>query len=480
MRKEILRAENISKYINGSPVLQNLCLSIYEKEILGMTGLSGAGKSVIAEIVTGIRLPDSGQVLVSGRRLEPGSIERAAELGIYHIAVESTLFPCLSIEENIFLTEPDLQATLHFPAKHQLNALREVTRALEIQLDTKKTVEELSLYEKHQIAILRAYYLHAKLIVIDNITNEYTEEEFQKLGRLLLKLKRRGISILFIESLLERVISFTDRLVILRNGRDEGILFRDEYELSHIRKIMMGDYGVPQTIEKTVRECTKEVLLSVDQVESRKLHDFSVQMKKGEVIGFLDQEKIMCEDVLKLFLGEMELMKGAVSLLDMPVPAHAGRETMIRSGFGYVDYYKNSIFPKLSLKDNLTITSLGRLTSRTVINSRLEKMVVLDLLKRLEIPEGDWRKPIKDVNNKEQLVAALYKWILNRSHVVVLNNVLSGTDMIMHNIVVRFLNELRERDAGAIVFSPSTRELYELCDRIYVVKDGRIAEQISL
>ena len=149
---------------------------------------------------------------------------------------------------------------------------------------------------------------------------------------------------------------------------------------------------------------------------------------------------------------------------------------MIKAGFGYVDYYKNSIFPKLSLKDNLTITSLGRLTTRTAIHSKLEKAVVKDLLARLAIPEENMRKPIKDTSNKEQLIAALYKWILNRSKVVLLNNVLSGTDMIMHNIVVQFLNELRERECGAILLSPNTKELYELCDRVYILREGKVID----
>ena len=88
-----------------------------------------------------------------------------------------------------------------------------------------------------------------------------------------------------------------------------------------------------------------------------------------------------------------------------------------------------------------------------------------------------WLPPSADVGNKEQLTAALYKWILNRSKVVVLNNVLSGTDMIMRNIVVRFLNELREKEFGAILFSPNTREIYELCDRVYIMKEGRLIRE---
>ncbi len=480
MRKEILRAENICKSINGSKILDRLSLAVYEREILGLTGLSGTGKSVIAEILSGIRTYDKGELYVSGERLGMINIEKASERGIYHISVNPALFPCLSIEENFCLPEQDLKAAVCFPARRQLIKIREAFKALDIEVDTKAEVKSLSLYEKHRIAILRAFYLHAKLIIIDNITNEYTEEEFWRLGKLLLKLKTRGVSILFIESMLDRVTAFTDRLIVLRGGKDEGILFRDEYDSFNIEQIMMGDYSVPQTLEKTVSDYEKQILLKAENIWSKGIRGMSFHLKKGEVIGFIDEEKDMCEDVWRLFLGNADLSEGRVILEENQVPLRAGREAMIKAGFGYVDYYKNSIFPKLSLRDNLTITSLERLASRTVINSRLEKMVVQDLLRRLEVPLSDMKRPLKDVSNTEQLIAALYKWILNRSRVVIINNVLSGTDMIMHNIVVRFLNELREKGFGAILFSPNVREIFELCDRVYMVREGSITEVVTL
>ncbi|MCB7317423.1 ATP-binding cassette domain-containing protein [Lacrimispora sp. 210928-DFI.3.58] len=477
MRREVLRAENIRKVINGSPILEGLSLSVYEREILGMTGLSGSGKSVIGEILSGIRTCDSGQIWMSGERLEASGIKQAAEKGVYHIKAEPALFSCLSMEENICLTEKDFLGSAYFPHKRQTATVREALRSLDIRMDTRASVKDLTLWERHQVEILRAYYLHAKLIIIDNITNDYTEEEFRKLGALLLRLKHKGVSILLIESMPERVLSFTDRLVILRNGRDEGILFREEYEIQNIRKIMMGDYSVPETIEKAMPDREKGVLLSARGISGRKLKNLSFTLKKGEVIGFLDEEKIICTDVLHLFMGKEEPISGAMLLEGNAVNVKAGRGAMIRAGFGYVDDYRTSIFPKLSFRDNLTITSLDRLTFRTAINAKLERMVVCDLLRRLNIPLEYLKKPIKDVGNKEQLTAALYKWILNRSKVVVLNNVLSGTDMIMRNIVVRFLNELREKEFGAILFSPNTREIYELCDRVYIMKEGRLIRE---
>lgn len=476
MRKEILRVENVRKTINGTRVLNGLSLSVYEKEILGMTGLSGSGKSVIGEILSGIRSCDEGQFFFEAERWGPGSVSQLSEKGIYHISKKPCLFSCLTIEENICLIERGLRTDLYFPSKLQKLKIQEALRSLDIQMNVKTSIHRLSLYEKHMVAILRAYYLHAKLIIIDNITNDYTEEEFKKLGSLLLKIRKRGTGILFIESMIDRVVSFTDRLVILRNGRDEGILFRSDYDNNNIMKIMVGDYNVPDTVEKNGGNNSNHVLLSAQDICSRSFHGLSFFVNHGEIVGFIEEEKIICTDILDLFSGNMDLSGGTIRIDGTELNAKAGREAMIRAGFGYVDYYKDSIFPKLSLKDNLTITSLERLTSRTAIHSKLEKTVVRDLLERLAVPEENMKKPIRDTSNKEQLIAALYKWILNRSKVVLLDNVLSGTDMIMRNIVAQFLNELRERQCGAILLSPNTKEIYELCDRIYILREGRVTD----
>lgn len=480
MRRTLVRMEGISKSINGGKILEGLSLSVYEKEILGVTGMSGTGKTVIAEILSGTRSYDEGQIYVSGRQMNPERIARAAETGIYHVSTSPALLPCLTIGENICLPEPDMGAALHFPTKRQMAAIREMLRSLDIRIDSRAAVQELDLWERHIVAILRAYYLHARLIIIDDITNDYTEEEFRKLGKLLLKLKQRGVSILFVESMLERAVSFTDRMVILRNGRDEGVLFRCDYSYDDIVKIMIGDYSVPQAVEKRGWRQKREVLLSADQIWDGYLKGLSFYLEKGEVIGFIDEEKNVCDELSKLFLGNRRLLRGEICLEGKAVNVEMDREMLIKAGFGYVEYYKKSIFPKLSLKDNLTITSLDRLTNRTVINSKLEKMVVQDLLNRLDIPLENLRKPVEDISNREQLVAALYKWILNRSRVVVLNNVLSGTDVIMYHIMARFLNELREKEAGALFFFPNTKALYELCDRIYLIRDGVVVKTITL
>lgn len=185
---------------------------------------------------------------------------------------------------------------------------------------------------------------------------------------------------------------------------------------------------------------------------------------------------MFCEEIWNILGGTRETVKGKLTLQGSQVSLQSGREKMIQSGFGYVDNYKNSAFSKLSLRDNLTISSLQRLKNHVGINLRLERKVAGDLMEKLQIPSGDWKKPIKDTSNRVQLAAALYKWVLNRSKVVILNHVLSGTDVIMQDIIRHFLNELKEKGNGAIILAYNARELCELCDRVYVLGHGRVTD----
>ncbi len=476
MRKEILRMEQVVKKINGAEALKELCLTIYGGEILGLTGLSGSGKSVIAEILSGRSTFDRGRVLLEHSAAEPGMMIQAYREGIYSVTVNPALFTCLTIKENICLTEKAFSSSLYFPTKQQLEAVKEAARSLNVTMDLDKDVSKLSAYEAHLTAILRAYYLHSKLIILDNITDRYTEEEFSDFERLLWRLKERGTSILWIESMAERMMPIADRMVILRNGREEGILFKGEYSTDKIEQIMIGDYAIPHMLEKSIPMEKGEKLLAAEDLSYGKIEGFSFYLGKGEVIGFLDEEKVFCEEIWNILGGTRETVKGKLTLQGSQVSLQAGREKMIQSGFGYVDNYKNSVFSKLSLRDNLTISSLQRLKNYVGINLRLERKVAGDLMEKLQIPSGDWKKPIKDTSNRVQLAAALYKWVLNRSKVVILNHVLSGTDVIMQDIIRHFLNELKEKGNGAIILAYNARELCEMCDRVYVLGHGRVTD----
>ena len=142
---------------------------------------------------------------------------------------------------------------------------------------------------------------------------------------------------------------------------------------------------------------------------------------------------------------------------------------MIRQGIGFVDSWEKGIFPKLTLAENLTISSLDRFSRNLRINQKLERAVLLDLVDQLEIPQGDLKKRIEKLDGNTCFLVTIYRWLLKRTKVIVFHNVLAGSDIIIKDSMLKVINQIHSSDGGGIIFSSNKKELYELCDRVYIL-----------
>ena len=144
---------------------------------------------------------------------------------------------------------------------------------------------------------------------------------------------------------------------------------------------------------------------------------------------------------------------------------------MIRQGIGYVESREKGVFPKLTLAENLTIASLERFSRYSRINRKLEQAVVLDVAVQLGIPSRDLKKRIEKLDGNTRFLVTIYRWILKRSKVLILHNVLSESDLIIRDSMLRVINQIHSSQTGMILLSPNKKEIYELCDRVYLLKN---------
>ena len=144
---------------------------------------------------------------------------------------------------------------------------------------------------------------------------------------------------------------------------------------------------------------------------------------------------------------------------------------MIRQGIGYVESREKGVFPKLTLAENLTIASLERFSRYSRINRKLEQAVVLDVAAQLAIPSRDLKKRIEKLDGNTRFLVTIYRWILKRSKVLILHNVLSESDLIIRDSMLRVINQIHSSQTGMILLSPNKKEIYELCDRVYLLKN---------
>ncbi len=469
---EVLRTEQLVRHSFDMPVLDGMDLSLYQGEILGIAGLNGAGRSALADVLSGLKGYDDGRIYVEDRPVRYHSVLEAQRLGIHCIRHKSTLIPELNVADNLRILPPRNLGEWRIRPRQDHCFTRAILDELQIPVDCDREVAALSLAEKHGVEIARAVSAAAKLIILDDIMLSYTEKEYWDLYLLLKRLQSRGIALIVIDSKLERLLKIVERVIVMRAGRTIGIFYAEEFERIPIQKVLTGTDFVINSV--TPAPENGAALLTASGVGNRDLDDVSFEIKKGEVVGFVDEGSDNCRAIVDLLNGNAAIARGRMLLDGKELVLNGGKRAMTAQGIGHIGYYKASLFPHLSLAENLTIAGLGQYSDRYGINTPLERFAVGEYAKMLGIDPDDLNKPIRWADNRTQIKIALYKWMVAGAKLVVMDNTFSGTDVTMHNCIYDFISAAKQRQMGIVYTSPYAQEVYETSDHVYRIKAGRI------
>jgi ABC-type sugar transport system ATPase subunit len=469
---EVLRTEQLVYRSFDFPILNGMDLTLFQGEILGVAGLNGAGRSALADVLSGLKGHDEGVIYVEDKPVGYHSVWEAEHLGIYCIRYKSTLIPELTIADNLCILPSRPGWGARIKARKDNALTRDIWDELKISINYDVEVDSLSLAEKHIIEIVRAVAAKAKVIILDDIMLSYTETEYQNLYRLLKQIVNRRIALILIDSKIDRLLKIAGQLVVMREGKNIGVFYADEFERIPIQKVLTGVDFVINSVEPSL-ENGKD-LLAATGINNRHLHDFNFKIKNGQVVGFVDEGYDNCRAVINLLNGNASVDEGQIFLDGRELLLNAGKRFMISQGIGYIGYYKASLFPNLSTAENLMIAGLGEFSGRLGIKARIERFAVRQYARKLEIDGQDLDRQVQRTDNRTQINVALYKWIIAKAKLVVMDNVFSGTDIIMHNCIYDFISDAKKRNMGIIYVSPYAQEVYEMSDRVYRIKDGWI------
>lgn len=475
MRIEKIRLDEVKKTYGDIKALEDISLSLYQGELLCVAGLSGSGKSVLADIISGRTSKGKGRMYVDGRPAVFTSISQAQTAGIFCVRYRTSVINDISVEENLCLLQK--QGCMSFPARQGIIRMRETLKALEVDCRLQAPVASLSLMERHTIEICRAFCAGMKVLILDGIARDYTQKETEYMKRLVIRLKEKGISILWIDTRPEIMLDAADRLAVLRKGRLAAVLYREEFDRQMIDRIIIGENRKVgrEIIRSQADPGGRGMLLSVREVRATELRDVSFHVCPGEVVGFIHPDDTYCREIVRLLSGELKAESGSAWLAGRQVELAGGRKNMVRYGFGYIEDYKKSLFPKLDVAENLTIAGLEYFAPGVGVREKLEQAVACDYLALLDIREEDLKRPIETLSHRCQLNVALYKWIIAKARLIVIDNLFSGTDILMRNSVREFLEFAKGRGIGVVYCSPNESELSSVCDRLYELAEGKVS-----
>lgn len=482
MSDPIIALRNIHKAFFGVGVLRDVTFEIAAGSTLGLVGENGAGKSTLMNILGGNLSCDSGEILLNGLPFEPRSPRDADEAGLAFIHQELNLFPNLSIAENLFLTHfPQQFGWIRHREAHRRTA--ELLRRVGLNVKPQTKVESLSAGERQLVEIAKALHHRSQIIIFDEPTTSLAEQETQRLFQLIRSLQTEGIAMVYISHALGDVQQLCDHVVILRDGSVVGSGPIDQYDTPRMVNLMVGR-TVDQLFPASTSTPSGEKLLSVrDVTRTGVVRGISFDLHRGETLGIAGLMGSGRTELARILFGLDRCESGTIQLGGAPV-THLDVRGRIAQGLAMLTESRreDGLFMHASISENLSIVAAPRFANRltgwirqTLLNDQIEAMSRSVGLRGVV----DRRQPVRTLSGGNQQKIVLGKWLMDEPQVLILDEPTRGIDVGAKYEIYSLIDRLAAGGSGILVISSEIDELVGICDRILVMSQGEIRDQLD-
>ncbi len=489
MEKTILEMRGITKTFPGVKALQDVNLEVREGEIHAIVGENGAGKSTLMKVLSGVYPHGtySGDIRFLGQECRFSGIHDSEKVGIVIIHQELALVPLLSIAENIFLGNEQARYGVIDWNLVRSRAAKLIQR-VGLKEDPDTLITNIGVGKQQLVEIAKALSKEVKLLILDEPTASLSEKDSDALLSLLVDFKQKGISSILISHKLNEVSKVADRITILRDGKTIETL--DPHDISEARIItsMVGrsldDRFPPRApdIGETIFEVKNWVVHHPLHADRQVVKGVDIAVRKGEVVGIAGlMGSGRTEFAMSVFgrsygqriSGEvfLEGRKIDTSSVDRAVAHGIAYATEDRKTFGLnlIDH----------IKHNITIANLDEVSSAGVLDDMRELNVANDYRKRTNIRSSSVYQITGNLSGGNQQKVVLSKWLFANPQVLILDEPTRGIDVGAKYEIYTIINRLAEEGKGILVISSEMPELLGICDRIYVMNEGRIVGEMA-
>lgn len=476
MAQALLKVSDINKSFAGVHALKNVSLEIMPGEIHCLAGENGCGKSTLIKIISGVYERDSGTVEFDGKTLGKITPIDAIMNGIQVIYQDFSVFPNLTVMENLALNTELAGKRRIVSRKRMRQIAEEAVAKIDFQVDLDALVGTLSVAEKQMVAISRALMFNAKLIIMDEPTTALTKKEVQALFRIILRLKEQGIAILFVSHKLDEVFEISERFTIFRSG--ELVVTGNTKDLDDQKFTF---YMTGREFNHDTFHADKVTEQPIMELQSLTLpghfKDISFQLHGGEILGItglLDSGRT--ELALSMFglkpAGSGKILRGGQEVSITNVQEAVAQ----RIGFIPEDRLSEGLFLEQSIADNIAVSEIDSMrTSLGIFDRKRYQDEVDGWVKELAIKTPDARNACSTLSGGNQQRIVIAKWLACHPEVLILNGPTVGVDIGSKHDIHAILQRLaRENGMGIIIISDDLPEVLQNCSRVLVLKDGRI------
>ncbi len=466
----------IKKYFHGVKALDGVDFVVREGEIHALIGENGAGKSTLVKIMTGIYQPDTGKIIFDGKETQFRTPHESQMSGISAIHQETSMFPDLSVVENIFMGHPIKKSGgIFLDWKKMKNETLVLLNKLGIKnINPDDSVKNLSVAERHLIEIVKALSLDARILIMDEPTSALTMNEVKVLFNIVRQLKTEGKAIVFISHKLDEIFEIADSYTVLRDGHYIGSGSIKDVNMDNLIKMMVGR-DVNRLFPKEDVKIGDRVLEVKGLTRYGVFKDISFDLRKSEILGFFGLVGSGRSEVMRAIFGIDSFDEGEIYIDNQKIEI-SDPKGALKMGIAYVpeDRQQQGLILKMSIRDNITLPIVDFLAKLIFLNDKRELEITEEYGKKLEVKASSWDAPVQSLSGGNQQKVVLSKWLATRPRILILDEPTKGIDVGTKAAVHKFMGELVKQGISIIMVSSELPEILGMSDRIVVMHEGLI------
>ena len=475
----VISLEHAEKSFGAVHALADGDIELYGGEVHGLVGENGAGKSTLVKILAGVHRPDSGRLVLDGEEAIFDNATQSQTAGIAIIFQEPTLFPDLTVAENIFVGVQPLKRFRRIDGRRMRREAATLFEQLGVRLDPDRLARGLSIADQQLVEIAKALTTNARVIVMDEPTAALATNEVQRLFRIVETLRARGNAVLFVSHRLEEIFEICQRVTVMRDGRHVWTKSIEELTVPSVIRAMVGR-DMDALFPKLPTEPGRVVLEIQRLTREGDFTDVSFVVRSGEIVALAGLVGAGRTEVARAIFGIDRWDAGSVEIEGRRLPPGSPSAAMA-AGIGLVpeDRRQQGLVMDFSIERNIALASLDSVRRGGMIFRGAERTFARDWALRLQLKYARLSNPVWTLSGGNQQKTVLAKWLGRKPKLLIVDEPTRGIDVGTKAEVHRLLSELAAQGVAVLMISSELPEVLGMADRIIVLFEGRVMREFA-
>jgi ribose transport system ATP-binding protein len=476
MSDVVLQIKNLTKEFPGVRAVDDVSFDIHKRSVHCLVGENGAGKSTLIKIITGALERTGGAILLNGAGYVAHSPREAKQKGVSTLFQELNVVDQLTVEENLTLGMEDVKfGFIRKTAKMEKTIA--VLADIEPSINPKQKVSTLSVAQKQMVEIARAVASESNIIIMDEPTAAISDEEIQRLFKIIKKLRDQDVTVIYISHRLDEIFELGDYVTVLRDGQHITTKPIGEVEdRAELIRLMIGKTVYEKYEERDLSSA--ETLLAAKNLRNKKLKDISFDIKRGEIVGFYGLVGAGKTELARAIYGA-DKYEGEITFKGQPLERSTAK--VIKSGIAMVPEERRTqgLFTLLTIRSNIPIMNMAKIANGGFVSRALEWTATLDFIDKLNIVTNTAEKETAKLSGGNQQKVVFAKCLFADADLLILDEPTRGVDVGAKSEIYKIIRQLSKEGKSIIFCSSELPEILNMCDRIFLLYDGHLKASLD-